>query len=477
MVRWLSDGVFENARSYSVNSIYLKTEQGKHKMYFKAFGLAGVGLLFFSSTLQADTLLDSVNEALATNPEVKIRVAEAGARQKGVLGAKAGYRPTIDLRAGIGYENTRNSTTIGFYNAGLEPDKDLNRTRRDASIVARQMLYDGQAVKSEVARQKARHASAGFEVCTAAENTAMEATQVYLDVLRQSALLGIARENVKELRRIVERIRRQGEIGRSNEADVAQAESRLVLAMANRISSESLLRDAIIRYQKTIGRLPDSLSMPSAPAMLPSVEKALLRARSNHPVLRQAVADIQAAEAQYEASRSRFSPRFELEVGADWSRDANGGKGDEYTHTARLNMTYNLYNGGGDKARKEQASKLLNEAIEIRNRAQRQVEEEVRFAWVSVEFGQKRLAALKEHVRQAGRSNELYNKQFATGVRTLLDLLDSQNEYYSSRLSEINAVYDLAVNQHRLLQSSGTLILSMGVSMPEEYLCREKIKY
>ncbi|CAM3573155.1 TolC family outer membrane protein [Parendozoicomonas haliclonae] len=425
-----------------------------------------------ASTAYAGTLLDSVNEALSTNPEILIRSSEVDARRFEVRGAKAGYLPSVDLRAGIGYENSRNSTTIGFYNAGEESDQDLNRTRRDASIVARQMLWDGSAVESEVDRQKARLSSAAQDLCTAAETVALSATEAYLNILRQQAFVDLTRENVDEHERLVELIRKQGAKGRSNDADIAQAESRMVLAQANLISAESVLRDVRTQYQRIVGNLPQSLTLPSAPAGAPiSLDAALAQAIDNHPVLKLAAADIQAAEAQYEASKSSFLPRFELEVGADWNSDANGGKDDTYTHTAKVNMTYNLYSGGADSARKSQTSRLINEAVEVRNRALRQVEEEVRFAWIAVEYGEKRLRPLAEHVKQADLSRELYNKQFMIGNRTLLDLLDSQNEYFSARQSELNARFDLLFNNYRLLQSTGSLLTSVGASLPVENRC------
>ncbi len=422
--------------------------------------------------VQANGLLDSVNEALATNPDIRIRTSEADARRYEVRQAQAGYLPSIDLRGGIGYENTRNSTTLGAYASGRSSDKDQNRTRRDASITARQMLFDGYAVESEVDRQVARQTSAAQDVCFIAENIALEAAQTYINVLRQQAVVSLANENVREHTRVVDLIRKQGNRGRSNDADVAQAESRLVLAKANEISAESVLRDAKTQYQRVVGNLPESFVMPEVPASLPASQtQALEMAGRSHPVLKLAAADIEAAQAQYEGSRSTYMPRLELEVGANWDTDANGGKDDTYTHTAKLNMTYNLYNGGADKARRSQTSLLVNEAVEVSHRARRQVEEEVRFAWVAVEFGEKRLVPLSDHVYQAQKSRGLYDKQFLIGTRTLLDLLDSQNEYFTARQSELNARYDLAINRYRLLQSTGSLISSLRATLPVENIC------
>ncbi|WP_299732099.1 TolC family outer membrane protein [uncultured Endozoicomonas sp.] len=427
-----------------------------------------------TANAQADTLLDAVNQTLATNPEVLIRTIEADARMDEIRQAKSGYLPSLDLTAGVGYENSRNSSTIGL--AG-DPDRDDQvRTRRDASLIARQMLFDGFAVSSEVDRQKARQASAAQDVCYAASNTALQVTQAYVNIMRQQSVVELMKANAEEHERLVKLIETQGRKGRSNDADVAQAQSRLVLAKANEISAESVLRDVKTQYQRLAGNLPEAYSVPAIPEQSPaSLEAALTLGVEAHPVMKLATADVQAAEAQYEASKSAFMPRFEMEVGANWDTDANGGKDDTYNHVAKVNMTYNLYNGGGDKARRSQTSKLINEAIEIRNRARRQVEEEIRLAWVAIDYGSQRLLPLEEHVKQSDRSRELYNKQFLMGSRTLMDLLDSQNEYTSARQSAINARYDLLFNRFRLLNSTGTLLQSMDASLPVDNDCGVKV--
>lgn len=445
-------------------------------MFPKFLPVSILSAAVLTANAQADTLLDSINQTLATNPEILIRTTEADARMDEITQAKAGYLPSVDFTAGIGYENSRNSTTIGAFNVGDADSKDQARTRRDASLIARQMLFDGFAVGSEVDRQRARQASAAQEVCSVASNTALQVTQAYINVMRQQSIVELMQANSAEHERVVELIEKQGRKGRSNEADVAQAQSRLVLARANEISSESVLRDVKTQYQRLVGNLPASYTLPQVPAGTPvSLDAALKLGTEIHPVMKLASADVQAAEAQYEASKSAFMPRFELEVGANWNTDANGGKGDTYSHVAKVNMTYNLYNGGGDKARRSQTSKLVNEAIEVRNRARRQVEEEIRLAWVAIDYGSQRLRPLEEHVVQAGKSRELYDKQFLMGSRTLMDLLDSQNEYTSARQSEINARYDLLFNQFRLLNSTGSLLTEMDASLPVENTCGVKV--
>ena len=151
---------------------------------------------------------------------------------------------------------------------------------------------------------------------------------------------------------------------------------------------------------------------------------------NSHPVMLITAADIDEANAQYELSKSRFMPTVTAELEADWGKDQNGGKGTTYNHTAMIRMSYNLYSGGADRARKNQTSRLINEAVEIRNRAVRQIQEEVRLAWVAVDSGAARYRQLMAHEENAKHALDLYNEQFKAGSRTLLDLLDSQNEYF-----------------------------------------------
>ncbi|MGI9273904.1 MAG: TolC family outer membrane protein [Endozoicomonas sp.] len=418
------------------------------------------------------SLIDSVNETLATNPEILIRTTEARARLDEIRQARGGYFPKVDLTAGIGYENSRNGTTLGAYNRGESDSKTQDRTRREASLTGTQMLFDGFATDSEVDRQTARQLSATMEVCRAAESVAIETTEAYINILRQQQLFEVATSNRNEHERIYDLINKQGISGLISDADLVQAQSRLVLAQANQIATESALRDSKTVYQRLVGNLPEDMQLPNTPGNIPvDLEQALDTAATSHPVLKVAQADIKAAEAQYEASKSSFMPKFELELAATWGRDQNGGKRDEYDHTAMLKMRYNLLNGGADKARLEQTSKLLTEAMEVRDRAARQVREEVRFAWTAVEFGEKRLVPLATHVEHALRSRDLRSSQFNLGRRTLIDLLDSQNEYFAARQAEVNALHDLLFNQYRLHQSTGSLLSYLQAKLPEGFSC------
>ena len=318
----------------------------------------------WSCDARAGSLIESINEALATNPEIAIRTSEALSRADEVRLAEAGYLPRVDLSGGIGYEKSRNATTL---NDSDTDKKYAERTRREASITLRQMIFDGFRTESSVDQQLSRQQSAEQDVCSIVDVVALRAARAYIDVLRSRKQVENARSNLEKHEEIVGNIRQRERSGLGSEADTSQAEARLVLARANLISLESTLRDSEAAYRSTVGNLPESMTAAVVPESLPDTEDSAHQvAAKNHPVLQLALADIEAAEALYEQSKSSFYPTVQAELGATWGKDQNGSKGTVHDTTAMLRVNYNLYNGGADTARKSQTANLLNEAIEIK---------------------------------------------------------------------------------------------------------------
>ena len=343
-------------------------------------------------------------------------------------------------------------------------------------MVARQMLFDGFATQGDVGQQRARQQAAEQEVCVTAENLGLEVAEVYLNVLKAQSLRDHARNNLNEHLRLVALIRKQGEKGVSNDADLAQAEGRLMLAQADRIGAEAALRNARTYYRKAVGALPDAFVRPVQAAGLPAGQAlAIEQLMTGHPSLAAADADIRAAEAVYDASKSGYMPELDVTLGTSWAKDRDGVKGTEYDESALLNIRYNLFNGGADTARRQQASYEVSEAIESRQHQIEEMEQSVRLAWVAVEFGRTRLKPLKNHVSLADRARSLYEKQFLVGKRTLIDLLDSQQESFAAQNRYTTADHDLMIDQYRLLHTTGRLLPALQTRLAGGWPCADSV--
>ena len=410
------------------------------------------------------TLREAVEKAIKSNPDILIQVNERRSRNEEVERAKAGYLPTLDLNAGIGTERSENSSTRG---TGRD---SITLTRREASLSARQMLFDGFATKSEVERQRARVSSTAYTVQGVADNTALDAAEAYLNLLRSETQLKLAQENLDSHKRSFDQIKIRSEAGVGRRADLEQISGRLALANSNLIAAQSNYDDSVTVYIRVVGEAPTGtlIKPEKQPGMPGNRDDAIKQAIAKHPTLKSAVADVEATFAQHRASRHAFYPRFDLELSQSWNRDLDGQVGINNDAQAMVRMRYNLLNGGGDAARKRQTAHLIDEAKEVRNRTYRQVVETMRLSWNAFAATEQQLIYLDEHVKATVRTRDAYQKQFNIGQRTLLDLLNAENELFQAKQSYISADFDNLFSRYRILNAKGALLEKLEISLPKE---------
>lgn len=409
-----------------------------------------------------DTDLAAVaREALSSNPDVAEARDQWLSRREEVREAEGGYLPSVDLNAGIGYEYTDDPGTR-VANSGSN-----ELTRKELGLNVRQMLFDGWGTDSEVARQRARTDSAAARLLAVGESTAMKATEAFVDLQRYQELRLISNESLETHRRIQDQIRLRSEAGVGRRADLEQVKSRVALAEVNLLAADVNLQDAHTMFQRVVGSPPSASYAPAelAPDALPgSLVDALEIAKANNPVLHTAAADIEAARAQHEAAKRFDYPRFDLELGGNMNDDIAGTAGYANDLSAMVRMRYNLYRGGSDAARKRATGHNINEARDIRDRSVRQLEESVRLAWAAFEATGAQLPFLRNQVDAAVATRDAYEKQFNIGQRTLLDLLNAENEVTQARQAVVDTGADHLLAQFRLLEATGRLIDHFGAA-------------
>jgi adhesin transport system outer membrane protein len=186
----------------------------------------------------------------------------------------------------------------------------------------------------------------------------------------------------------------------------------------------------------------------------------------NNPLLSSAESDVQAAEQQYEAAKSSFYPRVDAELSRGMDNNLDGTRGHSNEWQAMLRMRYNLFAGGSNKADLQSKAYQTNRAMDIRNNALRVLNEELGLAWNAMDNARQQLPIAQQYVDYSTRVRESYQKQFTLGDRTLLDLLDSENELFtaSRRLEEVRFVEQFA--QYRIKATTGSLLKAHGVVAP-----------
>ncbi len=418
------------------------------------------GMLVFPASSFAQSLEQSVAQALLTHPKIKESFDNYQARQYQVDEAKAGYLPKVDALAGIGYERTSNQIERG-----------IDLTRREASLTLSQMLFDGFDTSSNVNRTKAEAMAQKYALEADAENTALRVAEVYLNVLRQQEIFELSKKNLATHESVMADIEKRTSSGLGSSADLSQAQGRVARAYSNLTAAENNLRDAEAEYMRVVNDQPRDLVQPVPDAdMLPAdLPAALTLATSNHATLKMAEEDVQAALYQHEGAKSGLYPKFTVEVGQNWYEDADGIEANTNDFQAMLRMRYNLFNGGADVARSRSTSALYAQAKDIHQNAYRQVEEGTRLAWNAREGLNQQKVFLRKHVESGYDTVQAYNKQFMLGRRTLLDLLNTENELFEARRTYINADYDQLLADYRIMNATGRLLDALRITRPEQW--------
>lgn len=410
------------------------------------------------------SLSQAVSTGVMTNPEYGRVAASRRATDEELNQAKALYLPSIDLRADGGFERTDSVSTRAT------GDDDETFTRYDSQLTLTQMLFDGWGTKYENERQKNRVQSSAHRVRETSELTGLDIVESFLEVMRQRELLTITRENVGEHEAIMGMIEEGVNAGRSTAADLEQIKARLAAARAQESTTRQSLRNAESRFQRSVGDMPKDLVMPAVPvnAISADVETEVKASLAQSPTLDVRESDIEVAYNEYKGTGSTLYPQVDLQLGARQGDNLGGIDGRDRSASALVVANWNLYRGGGDVARIREFKHRHQQSKEERAVAARQIEDDVRQTWASMVSAGERA---KEFSSQAAANSEVvraYKDQFNLDRRTLLDVLDSQNELFVSRSNTINAEFLEIFSVFRLLALKGQLLTTLGVAYPQE---------
>lgn len=433
----------------------------------KLVGVLVASTFSLASVVQSADLNSVLTQALAQDPDVLEAANVRMSRLQEIDQAKAGYKPTLDLNAGYGWEYTDSPST----RTRLDPpddhgDEDLHRG--EFGLTLRQTIFDGKYTDNDVDLQSARTDSATNRLYAVSDDISLDIVKAYLDVIYQRRVLELSEENLQVHQRIQDQIRLRSDAGVGRRADLDQINARVALVEANLIASKVNVQDAITTYKRRTGVEPEEIleSVPSMKEALPAdVDAAIEMGKAENPVLKQAGSDIEAANAANRAASSNDYPFIYFEATYGLDNNLDGTPGHYNDATAMLKMQYNLYNGGRDQAKKKQTAYQIQEASEIRNRTVRQIEEEVRLAWAALRATEMQLEQLEKQVEFSIATREAYSKQFNIGQRTLLDLLNTDNELYDAKVSLAGAKSDNLYAQYRILAAMGKLTKTMEIDL------------
>ena len=423
-----------------------------------------VAMLVWASPAAAEAVVplkQLVEKVISSNPEVQARYHDylgAGYEQDVVKGGflpKADivstYRKQEDMDGGI---SRRNGTAIPKFNNEL---------------VLRQMIFDGFATSSEVNRLGHAKRVRFYELQSAMQNTTLEFMRSYIDTLRYRQLSEYAKTNYVVHKQLYDRIKDRVDAGVARKVDLEQASGRLALAESNLLTESTNLHDVTARMQRLMGELPpQTLEQPEfykSGAEATSTE-ALKVAYLRNPDVLSTIEDIQAAKDEVKTREAKYMPRLDLQARKNLGTSNDGRDSSSAADVLELTMNFNLFNGFSDKALVSQTIEKMNTATDQRDKACVDTRQLVTIAYNDIVQLKAQMEYRDRHQKAIESAREAYRKQFDIGQRTLLDLLDTENEYFQARRAFSNTEYDVQAAYARLYASQGELLNKIGSTRP-----------
>jgi adhesin transport system outer membrane protein len=407
-----------------------------------------------------DPLANAARKAIDSNPDVTARANALRASIDAIGVARGGWLPRVDAEATVGRSEDR-ITTRNPANGTLD--------RNGVALSVTQLLWDGQALTQGIRRLDHDRQTRWFELLDTTEQTALEAARAYLDVARMRRLVELAEDSYVQHRYYQQQIQSRFRAGVGRGVDLEQAGARVALAESNLATETANLHDVTSRYLRVVGEAPPP--KPPRPGMLSAGQpvtatEAMNLALRNSWAINAAIENLRAARAAVRERESAFMPKVEARVRAGAGRNFDGVPDQKRDASAELLLTWNLYSGGSDQARVRQQTNLMNQAADLRDKACRDARQTAAIAYNDVGKLDEMLRALDRNVLAIEKARDAYRQQFDIGQRSLLDLLNSENELYTARRAYANADYDRLLAQARVLAAVQQLTQRLGLRAP-----------
>lgn len=391
------------------------------------------------------SLQQAVEAAVAWHPSVRNAVATLNGSGEDIRAARAGYLPQVS--AGVGSQ-LRNRNVTGY---------DSRRVHQ-FTVSASQMLYDFGQVRSTVDQARAGQDAAQARVLLAVDQLAQETAHAWIEVRRHEQLLELARMQQGGVTGIADLVRRRRQLGASPQSDALQARAREEAAQANTLDVEALLQ----RWQQQLRQLAGLSALPGTAGEAGSVLQGTCDLRAETlplPEVLVAQADLRAAQAERDNAVARTRPTISLDGSFSRGLDEDSYLDNRANDaTLMLNVSAPLYEGGGNQARKRAAGHALTAAEAALEHVRLQATQALLDAQTQARGYAAREQVLGGRIDSIEQTRDLYRQQYLDlGTRSLLDLLNSEQEFHQARVEAVNNHHDLLRMQVDCLAANGGL--------------------
>lgn len=409
---------------------------------------------------QVITVEDSVYGVLRSNRALRGMQENRSVLEHETDRAKAGFGPRVDVTGRAGGSIMSDSSTRS---------RDLDTQMWGLAGVSAQLvqpIWDGFATRSRVRTAKSTLESVKFRVFDTATSMSLEGIISHIDVLRRRKILALAESNVTQHKALVSQAQERANLGADTAADVTQARSRLQRALSSLSESKAALLVAEERYTRLTG-LPATgklapVTMP--PELYQGPDAVFAQAEQSNPKVAAYMQDIRAARGQRELADSAFYPTLNLEAGPNYTD--RGGASDRWIYSFDVMgvVRWNIFNSGADLAERRAASARIRQSRQVMYDFIDELKLDIESTWTNYQAAQEQFSHYTKAVEYSKYTRSAYIEQFQIGKRSILDVLDTENELFNSSTQAETARGNILVGAYRLSALSGNLLPQMSIN-------------
>ena len=403
----------------------------------------------------AVSLEEEMRGLIESHPQIQSKTKAVNSAEEGIRAARSGYLPTVKAGSDEGYEY------IDSPDRRLTYGRPYSNNRDSASLTVTQKIFDGFATDSAVDAAKVGHDISTSDLRATRQTTLLEGAFAYLDILRYTRLIALARESQRKVTDQLHMEDERLEKGSGVTSDVLAAKQRLETAKARRVEFEGAFQTAVAKYTQVFGHAPDvvSLSDPPLPVdLIPeTIEDSLDAAEKDNPSLQSATKTIDLNNARRHTAEAGYWPTLDLVGKADYENGKNGAVGPRRDWSMLLVANWELFSGFKTDALVAQATWDQAASKDNRLYTSRKVSEAVRTSWHKFETAKQRLDLLDTAATLAEQVWEAQKKKEAAGQSTVQQVLDEENKINDARISYTGAYYDMYQAAYELLSGMGRL--------------------
>jgi len=429
---------------------------------------AAMTLLIAAGPASAETLQDAMASAYQSNPTILSERSKLRATDELVPQALSNWRPTVTVSGAATRSNTysyiNSGSTIGGTTSGTPQGTQVSSAGTTIynadtmGLTVTQPIFRGGRTTAQTRQAEAQVEAERAQLGITEEQVLLNVATIYLNLVQAQSVLQLSVNNEQVLQRQLDSVQDRFRVGEVTRTDVAQAQSRLSAAHADRTQDEGNLRTARAAYVQTVGHLPDKVEYPDTLPSLPSdALSAQALAVTQNPSINNAQATYQAALEGIDLIAGELLPQVSLTGQAQRIVNFDGPSTLENVAQVTLNVSIPIYQSGQEYSRIRAQKQTAGQTRATVDQARRDVEENITASWESLQTSRARRASYNDQISSAKVALEGVQRENQVGSRTVLDVLNAEQELLQAEVNEVQAHHDEIVAAYQLLNATGQM--------------------